>query len=117
LGAETVAAYRRPWLALATGPAATATTPLVNFVMASQACSGTGRTAMIALVLLALAATASAGWHAWRNSRDDEALHAERETGESVVAFMWQMTALSNLFFVLVILAFSVPPLLLHDCH
>ena len=117
MGAETVAAHRVAWWALAVSPALTATTQLASYALASQACSDAGRAMMIALVVVSALVTAAAGWYSWQHSRDDDALHTGRHTSESVVAFTWHLALLVNAFFGIVIVAFVVPPLLLHACH
>jgi hypothetical protein len=106
------------WAALAMGPAATAISQLANYVLGTMWCGSGGRAAMLISVGLALAVALGGMAVSTRVGVDVPAtFESERTTVLRTTPFLASLALWLNLFFAVVIVAMSVPPLVLHDCR
>src|SRR4051812_12735389 len=104
------------WAGILAGPILWILNQQANYLLVYWA-RPTGSLFALQLVTLACAAgsagSAAACWAQWRAARRETAAGAESADAWKRVAFMAGLGALTSLFFVVAIIAFSLPPLFL----
>jgi hypothetical protein len=109
------------WIGVLTGPVVFLTALEVNYVLTYVACETQQTWFMHAAVLVAAALVGASGWLAWTHGP----AHSDRrptppatpETTENRARWMSIAGVLTAAWFVLVILSFEIPVLVLGPCH
>jgi hypothetical protein len=113
-----MSAPRLAWIALASGPAAAALTEMANYLLGTMWCGGGGRSAMFMIVAAALAVALGGMALAWRVGVDSPAaFESGRARALRTTPFVASLALWLNVFSAVVIVAMSIPPLVLHDCR